>query len=286
MMPRPERPLDPEAGPIAAFAHDLRRLREKAGRPKYLQMARKTGRSRTALTEAAGGDHIPTWDTVKAYVTACSGDPDAWLGRWEELRESVRAVRFEPTGPRPAPGTGSEPALPATASQSSAPTGSGRSDHLDTGGNSDEASDIAILLRLWQEQRNQARQCENHRAMLSAMVVLACTAAAAGSLAVHSVQIDVCLAGAIVALGVFGALACHKYYERHQMHMAEAQALRRQLSSLRPRLGIESGWRDARAAHHSRYPVLYQVRLHHLWVAVQLIVAVVGVLLGVAAVAR
>jgi hypothetical protein len=118
------------------------------------------------------------------------------------------------------------------------------------------------------------------------MVVLACTAAATGNLAVHSVRIDLCLAGAIVALGIFGALACHKYYERHQMHMTEAQALRGQLSSLRPRLGIESGWRDARAEHHSRFPVLYRVRLHQLWVAVHLIVALVGVLLGVAAVTR
>jgi Helix-turn-helix domain len=281
-MPRPERPLDPEGGPIAAFAHDLRRLREKAGRPKYLQMARKTGRSRTALTEAAGGDHIPTWDTVRAYVTACGGDPDAWLGRWEELRESARAVRSEPPAPRSTPGP--EAARAVTAQQGIAPAGPSRNDHRDA--DNDEASDIAILLRLWQEQRNQARQCENHRAMLSSMIVLACTAAAAGSLAVHSARIDVCLDGAIVALGIFGALACHKYYERHQMHMTEAQALRRQLSSLRPRLGIESGWRDARAEHHSRYPVVYQVRLHQLWVAIHLIVALVGVLLGVAAATR
>ncbi len=47
-MGRPERPLDPAAGPIPAFASELRQLRQQAGSPKYLQMQRRTGRSRTA----------------------------------------------------------------------------------------------------------------------------------------------------------------------------------------------------------------------------------------------
>ena len=37
-------------------------------------MARHTGRSRTALSEAAGGDVLPSWDTVVAYVSFCGED--------------------------------------------------------------------------------------------------------------------------------------------------------------------------------------------------------------------
>lgn len=89
-MPRPERPIDPAAGPIQAFAADLRKLRTAAGTPKYLQMARVTGRSRTALSEAAGGDHLPSWDTVAAFVLACGGNVGEWRMRWEDVRDQVR----------------------------------------------------------------------------------------------------------------------------------------------------------------------------------------------------
>lgn len=90
-MARPERPLDPSVGPIAAFATELRKLRAEAGSPKYLQMARRTGRSRTALAEAAGGDHLPTWETVEAFVTACGADPSTWYQAWEEAKEAARS---------------------------------------------------------------------------------------------------------------------------------------------------------------------------------------------------
>jgi hypothetical protein len=53
-------------------------------------MARTSGRSRTALAEAAGGDHLPTWETVAAFVTACKGDVQSWRGKWEEVRDQVR----------------------------------------------------------------------------------------------------------------------------------------------------------------------------------------------------
>jgi hypothetical protein len=95
-MGRPERPLDPGAGPVQAFASELRKLRQQAGSPKYLQMQRRTGRSRTALAEAAGGDHLPTWETVEAYVRACGEDPARWRARWAQAGDAVRALRGEP----------------------------------------------------------------------------------------------------------------------------------------------------------------------------------------------
>jgi tetratricopeptide (TPR) repeat protein len=85
-MGRPERVLD-ISHPLHAFAAELRGLRQRAGSPKYLSMSRRTGVSRTALSEAAGGDHLPTWRTVEAYVLACGGDPADLLPRWERLSD-------------------------------------------------------------------------------------------------------------------------------------------------------------------------------------------------------
>jgi hypothetical protein len=98
-MGRPERPLDPAAGPVQAFAAELRLLRQQAGNPKYLQMQRRTGRSRTALAEAAGGDHLPTWETVEAYVRACDGDAARWQARWTQTRDALRSQRGQ-AGPQ------------------------------------------------------------------------------------------------------------------------------------------------------------------------------------------
>lgn len=100
-MPRPERPLDPSAGPVQAFAADLRKVRENAGSPKYLQMSRATGRSRTALAEAAGGDRLATWETVEAYLIGCGESPSGWLERWEAVRAATQDSRVPSTAPAP-----------------------------------------------------------------------------------------------------------------------------------------------------------------------------------------
>ena len=89
-MARPLRALDENAGPAQAFAGELRRLHTAAGSPKFLAMARKTGKSRTALAEAIGGDHLPTWETIEAFVLACDGDTDVWLAKWEKVRDELR----------------------------------------------------------------------------------------------------------------------------------------------------------------------------------------------------
>jgi len=85
-MGRPQRAIDPSSGPTAEFASALRALREGAGTPKYSSMAARAGRSSTALSEAAAGRHLPTWETTEAYVLACGGDVREWHRRWQEAR--------------------------------------------------------------------------------------------------------------------------------------------------------------------------------------------------------
>jgi hypothetical protein len=91
-MGRPEAPLDPSESPLAAFADQLRVLRRGAGEPTYATMARRSDKSPTALSDAAGGRKMPTWPTVEAYVRDCGGDPDEWLSRWEALRPTAARV--------------------------------------------------------------------------------------------------------------------------------------------------------------------------------------------------
>ncbi|HZM74273.1 MAG TPA: XRE family transcriptional regulator [Candidatus Limnocylindrales bacterium] len=81
-MPRPERPLDPNASAIARFAAELRALRQEAGNPSYRELAKLAHYSPTALSEAAGGERLGSLPVTLAYVRACGGDLEWWEARW------------------------------------------------------------------------------------------------------------------------------------------------------------------------------------------------------------
>ncbi|MFF7762963.1 nSTAND1 domain-containing NTPase [Streptomyces griseorubiginosus] len=88
-MGRPERPLDPAAGPVARLAHELRELRKAAGSPSYRKMAEAAAFSATTLSQAAAGERLPSLAVVRGYVQACGGDPDAWEPRWKDADAEV-----------------------------------------------------------------------------------------------------------------------------------------------------------------------------------------------------
>ncbi|MEV2239915.1 helix-turn-helix domain-containing protein [Micromonospora sp. NPDC049891] len=90
-MARAERPLDPTADPLQAFAADLRTLRDQAGRPTYQALARRAHRSASSLSEAAGGRRLPTLDTTLAYVRALGGDEAEWTERWRVTADATAA---------------------------------------------------------------------------------------------------------------------------------------------------------------------------------------------------
>ncbi|HEY0639776.1 MAG TPA: hypothetical protein VGD67_19180, partial [Pseudonocardiaceae bacterium] len=101
-MARPERPIDPAAGPTERFAYELRELRRKAGSPTYRRMGADGFVSYSSLSRAAGGRRFPTWAVTEGFVRACRGDAEEWERRWREaLREVQLAERPalpDPTG--------------------------------------------------------------------------------------------------------------------------------------------------------------------------------------------
>ncbi|MFF3373661.1 hypothetical protein ACFYXF_12030 [Streptomyces sp. NPDC002680] len=95
-MGRPERPVDPEAGPVQRLAHELRELRRAAGGPSYRTMAEAAGFSATTLSDAAAGKRLPSLSVVQGYVRACGGDPGEWETRWKDAdAEAAGALREE-----------------------------------------------------------------------------------------------------------------------------------------------------------------------------------------------
>ncbi|GAA3445979.1 PD40 domain-containing protein [Planomonospora venezuelensis] len=88
-MPRPERPVDPEAGALQRFAWELRKLREQAGNPGYRELSRRAHYAPTTLAQAARGEALPSLAVVLAYVRACGGDAGHWEERWRCVAEEA-----------------------------------------------------------------------------------------------------------------------------------------------------------------------------------------------------
>ncbi|GAA3798263.1 hypothetical protein GCM10022403_035130 [Streptomyces coacervatus] len=91
MAGRRESPLDPSAGPVARLAAELRKLRAEAGSPTYRVMAQRTGQGASTLSQAAGGERLPTLPVTLAYVRACGGDPEEWEQRWRQAAKDATA---------------------------------------------------------------------------------------------------------------------------------------------------------------------------------------------------
>ncbi|MGW5055436.1 hypothetical protein [Actinokineospora sp. NPDC004072] len=81
------RPL--KAGPVQAFAAELRALRRRCGTPDLPSISRSTGASVDALAAAVAGEQLPAWPTVVAFVRGCGGRAPDWRDRWEQARASL-----------------------------------------------------------------------------------------------------------------------------------------------------------------------------------------------------
>lgn len=144
-----------------------------------------------------------------------------------------------------------------------------------------DASDV--LIELWKEQREQARQTETQRSTLTNIVILVVAAglgfAAQKGLGPSMLAVTI----PITLLGAYGAVACMKFHERFALHDLQALRLRIKLGSLHPELEIESGWADTYRAQEARHPRLNRIRLYALWVALHVGITVGGFVLTLVA---
>ncbi|MEV2193448.1 hypothetical protein AB0I02_21030 [Streptomyces phaeochromogenes] len=140
-----------------------------------------------------------------------------------------------------------------------------------------DASDV--LIELWKEQREQARQTETQRATLTNIVILV-VAAGLGFVAQKGLDPSaLAVTIPIALLGAYGAIACMKFRERSALHGLQALHLRVKLGNLHPGLEIEPGWADTYRTQEARYPRLNKIRLYALWVSLHIGITTVGCVL-------
>jgi len=146
-----------------------------------------------------------------------------------------------------------------------------------------ESSDA--VLAYWNEHRQQLRQSETQRSLLT-NYLLVITAALSGLIVQQKFAGGtLALAVLIVVIGLYGALSAAKYHERAQYHLTQARALTATLTDLGV-LAPDPRLAQFRDAHYRAYPGLSRIRLHWLWTGLHLVVAGYGVALAIIILSR
>ena len=91
-----ENPLSPD-DPLTQFAENLRQLRHSAGNISYRRLAKRVYMSPSALSQAASGRKLPTWNVTRTFVKGCGGDERAWHEQWSQVRRELDARQINTT---------------------------------------------------------------------------------------------------------------------------------------------------------------------------------------------
>lgn len=135
------------------------------------------------------------------------------------------------------------------------------------------------LLAYWGEHREQFRQSENQRAVMTNYVLLIAAAVSGFIVQQHFEIRTLPLSVLIVAIGLYGALAAAKYHERADYHLFQARALTRVLVESGVLADHDAVLEEFRQTHYRKYPRLHRLRLNRMWTGLHLGVAVYGVTL-------
>jgi hypothetical protein len=137
-----------------------------------------------------------------------------------------------------------------------------------------------IVLAYWNEHREQLRQSETQRSVLTNYLLLI-TAGLSGFVAQQKFALATLpVAILVIGIGLYGALSSAKYHERAQYHLMQARALTKTLRDIGV-LADDKVLEKYRDTHYSAYPRLSKIRLHWLWTGLHLAIAVYGVILGI-----
>jgi hypothetical protein len=141
------------------------------------------------------------------------------------------------------------------------------------------ADDSDVLLKFVEQQWVEAKQSEDQRAAIT-NVILLIVAAVVGFMAQKSLsRSHLLLSSLLIVLGLYGAIASAKLYERHQFHIERLKYWRKKLNELHPKTELEALKELAVQSHNARFPWLKNVRLYYLWVFLHLIIMIAGIVI-------
>ncbi|MEU8076480.1 hypothetical protein AB0B31_13630 [Catellatospora citrea] len=138
-----------------------------------------------------------------------------------------------------------------------------------------------ILLVMWKDHREQARQHENQRGIMTNVLVLL-SAAVVAMIAQLGLQPDaIPLTVTLMAVGSYGAVAAAKYYERFSASSAQCHHILTQLDDTEPTLHLVADRLEAKQRQRMEFKVTSRLNLSHVWLVLFVLLVVAGGILTV-----
>jgi len=143
--------------------------------------------------------------------------------------------------------------------------------------------DKEILVAWYQEENNFARHHEELRGT-AANVIVAVAAGGLGLIAFDQKLLldDLPLATIVALLGVLGAVLSAKQYERVRLHLNRARQFEACLDELVPKIDLMKLRKAGTRINEEQFPHLAKWRLYWFWVALNVIIALIGAVLVIA----
>jgi len=135
------------------------------------------------------------------------------------------------------------------------------------------------VLAYWKDHREQLRQSESQRGVLTNYVLLIAAAISGFVVQQHFSLWTVPLSVLTMAIGLYGAVSAAKYHERADYHLSQARALTRVLVQSGALPDTTAALETARQANYGKYPRLSRLRLNWLWISLHLGIAAYGAVL-------
>jgi len=143
------------------------------------------------------------------------------------------------------------------------------------------ADDTDVLIEFCKQHWAEAKQAEDQRAALT-NIILGISAALIALIAQKNLAKDTLpLAILLMILGIYGAIASEKLYERHQLHSTRASVCREKIDELHPNAQLLIVREKVFKKHDPNFPRMLKIRLHYLWLTLHVIIALAGFILAV-----
>jgi hypothetical protein len=135
------------------------------------------------------------------------------------------------------------------------------------------------VLVYWKDQREQFRQSEVQRSVMTNYILLISAGISGFVVQQHFSVRTIPLSILTVIIGLYGALTTAKYHERANYHLTQARALTQVLVDAGALPDNDAILAQYRSDHYTKYPRLAPLRLNWLWTGLHIGVTFYGAIL-------
>jgi hypothetical protein len=141
------------------------------------------------------------------------------------------------------------------------------------------ADDTDVLLKVYEEQWAQARQHENQRIAITNIILVIAPAITVFISQQGLNQQVLPLTILLIAIGLFGVLACSKLSEAADFHLERTRFLHKRLDELHPNAQLQRLRDEADKKHTAQFPRYQKIRVYQLWLILHWTIVLVGAVL-------